>query len=139
MNYENTFNWEQSLVKIIKETLENSKFEVDFSLDGLIGYEKALSNEYDLIILDVMLPNKNGFDILSDLRKNNITSKIIMLTALSSLENKIDGFNKGADDYLTNPFHVEELIVRINKQLNLINFKISYEDIYLDKSNKWKD
>lgn len=109
---------EQSLVKIIKETLENSKFEVDFSLDGLIGYEKALSNEYDLIILDVMLPNKNGFDILSDLRKNNIASKIIMLTALSSLENKIDGFNKGTDDYLTKPFHIEELIVRINKQLN---------------------
>ena len=83
-----------------------------------------------------MLPNKNGFDILSDLRKNNITSKIIMLTALSSLENKIDGFNKGTDDYLTKPFHIEELIVRINKQLNLINYKISYEDIYLDKSNK---
>ena len=127
---------EKSLVNIIKETLENNKFRVDFTLSGKEGYEKALTNDYDLIILDVMLPEKNGFDILKDLKKNNITSKIIMLTALSSLENKLDGFNKGADDYLTKPFHIEELLIRINKELNLLNYKISYEDIYLDKSNK---
>ena len=127
---------EKSLVNIIKETLENNKFKVDFTLNGKEGYEKALTNDYDLIILDVMLPEKNGFDILKDLKKNNITSKIIMLTALSSLENKLDGFNKGADDYLTKPFHIEELLIRINKELNLLNYKISYEDIYLDKSNK---
>ena len=127
---------EESLVKIIKETLENNKFEVDFTLNGKDGYEKGLTNDYDLIILDVMLPEKNGFDILKDLRKNNVTSKIIMLTALSSLENKLDGFNNGADDYLTKPFHIEELLIRVNKELNLLNYKISYEDIYLDKSNK---
>ena len=127
---------EESLVKIIKETLENNKFEVDFTLNGKDGYEKGFTNDYDLIILDVMLPEKNGFDILKDLRKNNVTSKIIMLTALSSLENKLDGFNNGADDYLTKPFHMEELLIRVNKELNLLNYKIYYEDIYLDKSNK---
>ena len=64
-----------------------------------------------------MLPNKNGFSILKAIRENSIKSKVIMLTARSSLEDKLDGFEKGANDYVTKPFHLDELIARVNAQL----------------------
>lgn len=78
---------------------------------------------YDLIILDVMLPSMNGFDILSEIRKNNIDSKIIMLTAKSELDDKLSGLTNGADDYITKPFHIEEVIARVNIQLRKNNSK----------------
>lgn len=72
---------------------------------------------YDLIILDVMLPGKNGFQILKELKTEKINSKIIMLTAKSMLDDKLQGLNGGANDYITKPFHIEELVARINIQL----------------------
>lgn len=96
----------------------------------------TLSGLYDLIILDVMLPSMNGFEILKKLREEETESKVIMLTAKSMLEDKLNGLENGANDYLTKPFHIEELLARVNIQLNKTSTskkkKISYEDIEID-------
>ena len=90
----------------------------------------------DLIILDVMLPNINGFDILKEIKRNKRKSKIIMLTAKSSLENKLEGLNSRANDCVTKPFHMDELLARVNALIrpNSLNI-ISYKDIKLDTTN----
>lgn len=108
---------EYNLADVISSKLKKEKYTVDIITDGEEGLYHALTDIYDLIILDVMLPNKNGFEILKALRENQIKSKVIMLTARSSLEDKLDGFDRGANDYLTKPFHIDELIARVNVQL----------------------
>lgn len=108
---------EFSLADIIAIKLRKEKYNVDISLDGEEGLDKALSDIYDLIILDIMLPKVNGIEILKEIRNNNIDTKVIMLTAKSSLDDKLIGFEKGANDYITKPFHIEELIARVNVQL----------------------
>ena len=108
---------EFSLADIIATKLRKEKYNVDISLDGEEGLDKALSNIYDLIILDIMLPKVNGIEILNEIRNNNIDTKVIMLTAKSSLDDKLIGFENGANDYITKPFHIEELIARVNVQL----------------------
>ena len=105
---------EFSLADIIATKLRKEKYNVDISLDGEDGLDKALIDIYDLIILDIMLPKVNGIEILNEIRNNNIDTKVIMLTAKSSLDNKLIGFEKGANDYVTKPFHIEELIARVN-------------------------
>lgn len=128
---------ELSLTDIIATRLKKEKYLVDIATDGLEGFYNAKENIYDLIILDVMLPNMDGFTILKELRKEEVTSKIIMLTAKSTLENKLDGLENGANDYITKPFHIDELIARVNVQLrkssSLKNKNIiTYEDIELN-------
>lgn len=108
---------EFSLADIIATKLRKEKYNVDVSLDGLDGLDNAFSGVYDLIILDVMLPKINGIEILKEIRNNNIDTKVIMLTAKSSLDDKLVGFEYGANDYITKPFHMEELIARVNVQL----------------------
>ena len=108
---------EFSLADIIATKLRKEKFNVDISLDGEEGLDNALSGVYDLIILDIMLPKINGIEILKEIRNNNIDTKVIMLTAKSSLDDKLVGFEYGANDYITKPFHMEELIARVNVQL----------------------
>jgi DNA-binding response OmpR family regulator len=108
---------EYNLADVISSMLKSNNYMVDIDTDGEDGLYNALSDLYDLIILDVMLPHKNGFEILSEIRKNNIKAKVIMLTAKSDIESKMTGFNNGADDYLTKPFHMDELIARVNIQL----------------------
>ena len=127
---------EYALAELIKEKLTKDSYIVDIETDGEEGYYNALSGLYDLIILDVMLPSMNGFEILKKLREEEIESKVIMLTAKSMLEDKQNGLENGADDYLTKPFHIEELLARVNIQLNKTSTskkkKISYEDIEID-------
>lgn len=127
---------EYALAELIKERLTKDGYIVDIEVDGEEGYYNALSGLYDLIILDVMLPNMNGFEILKKLREEEIESKVIMLTAKSMLEDKLNGLENGANDYLTKPFHIEELLARVNIQLNKTSTskkkKISYEDIEID-------
>ena len=108
---------EFSLADIIATKLRKEKYNVDISLDGEEGLDKSLSDIYDLIILDIMLPKVNGIEILKEIRNNNIDTKVIMLTAKSSLDDKLIGFENGANDYITKPFHMEELIARVNVQL----------------------
>lgn len=108
---------EFNLADVIASRLEKEKYIVDISTDGEEGFYNATSNIYDLIILDVMLPNMNGFDILKGIRKKEIQSKVIMLTAKNMIEDKLNGLENGANDYLTKPFHIDELIARVNIQL----------------------
>jgi len=128
---------EYNLADVISESLKKEKYQVDIRTDGEEGYYDALTGIYDLIILDVMLPHMNGFDILKGLRDDNIESKIIMLTAKSELNDKLNGFSRGANDYLSKPFHIEELLARVNAQLkNPVNISkkdlLEYGDLSLD-------
>lgn len=123
---------EKSLADILTEALEKENYQVDVSYDGESGEEKALTSFYDLILLDVMLPLKDGFSILKSLEKNKIKSKVIMLTARGSLEDKLEGLEGGAKDYITKPFHIEEVIARVNIQLGKVNNKMTFEDLELD-------
>ncbi|MBE6147504.1 MAG: response regulator transcription factor [Firmicutes bacterium] len=106
-----------SLADIIATKLRKEKYNVDISLDGEEGLDNALIGIYDLVILDIMLPKINGIEILKEIRDNGIETKVIMLTAKSSLDDKLIGFENGANDYITKPFHIEELIARVNVQL----------------------
>ena len=90
---------------------------VDVSYDGEEGLYNALTGIYDLILLDVMLPKKDGFEILREIRAEGITSKVIMLTARGELDDKLKGFSEGANDYVPKPFHIDELIARVSAQL----------------------
>ncbi|MBQ8076762.1 MAG: response regulator transcription factor [Eubacterium sp.] len=108
---------EYKLADVIAARLKKEKYEVDISTDGEDGLYNAESGIYDLIILDVMLPGVNGFEILSQIREEGITSKVIMLTAKSMLEDKLEGLTGGANDYVTKPFHMDELLARVNIQL----------------------
>ena len=125
---------EYNLADVIKERLEKEKLTVDIIEDGEEGYYYASTNTYDLIILDVMLPNMSGFEILNKLRNDNINSKIIMLTARSTIEDKLNGLENGADDYLTKPFHMDELVARVNIQLKRNGNKnnLSFGDLVLN-------
>ena len=121
---------EFTLADVISTKLKKENYIVDTSYDGETGLENALTNIYDLIILDVMLPKIDGIEILKQLRNENIKSKIIMLTAKSQLEDKLDGLNNGANDYITKPFHIDELIARVNVQLR--NTKDSISKNYIE-------
>ena len=126
---------EVRLAELVSERLKKEKYIVDVSYDGEEGLYNALTDIYDLIILDIMLPKVNGIDILKSIKKNNIKSKIIMLTAKSELDDKLLGFNLGTDDYLTKPFHIDELVARVSVQLRKSNNQdntIFFGDIYLD-------
>lgn len=123
------------LAELVSDRLQKEKYTVDVSNDGEEGMYNALTDIYDLIILDIMLPNVSGIEILKSIRKNNIKAKVIMLTAKGELDDKLLGFELGTDDYLTKPFHIDELIARVNVQLrknsNNTNI-IEFGDIYLD-------
>ena len=131
---------EFNLADVIASRLRKEKYTVDISTDGDDGSYKAMTNIYDLIILDVMLPYKDGFTILKELKENNIKAKVIMLTAMDGIEDKLNGFKGGADDYLTKPFHLEELVARVNiklkKDINSNNDYLEYGDIRLDLNKK---
>ena len=128
---------EKSLAEIIADRLKKEKYIVDISLDGEDGLYNALMDVYDLIILDIMLPGVDGIEILKEIRKNNISAKVIMLTAKSELDDKLLGFSEGANDYVAKPFHVDELIARVNAQLRIDKVKNNTEefgDLILDLS-----
>jgi two-component system, OmpR family, copper resistance phosphate regulon response regulator CusR len=97
----------------IAKGLRAEGYAVDIAGDGIIGEELARINDNDIIILDLMLPRQDGWTICANLRKQNILTPILMLTALGDVEDKIKGLNSGADDYLSKPFHFGELLARI--------------------------
>lgn len=128
---------EYALADIISTKLKKEKYSVDISLDGEEGLDNALSNIYDLIILDIMLPKINGIEILKEIKANKINAKVIMLTAKSELNDKLLGFEYGANDYVTKPFHIEELIARVNAQLrnnshSLVKDELEFGDLKLN-------
>lgn len=108
---------EAGLVLTLTDRLQAEGFEVKSATDGAGGFELAVSEKFDLIILDVMLPKKNGYDICRDLRQKSINTPILMLTAKGETIDKVLGLKLGADDYLTKPFEVIELLARIEALL----------------------
>jgi two-component system, OmpR family, alkaline phosphatase synthesis response regulator PhoP len=108
---------EQGLIITLTDRLESEGFSVQSATDGEKGLELAINNSFDLIILDVMLPKKNGYDVCRDLRQKGIATPILMLTAKGETIDKVLGLKLGADDYLTKPFEVIELLARIEALL----------------------
>lgn len=128
---------EYSLADAIAETLKKENFSCNIVTDGEEGENEALTDVYDLILLDIMLPSKNGFEILNNLRQENIDTPIIILTAKSEINDKLNGLENGADDYITKPFHMKELLARVKialkRKANTQNTEcLEYEDLKLD-------
>jgi two-component system, OmpR family, copper resistance phosphate regulon response regulator CusR len=105
---------EHRLAEILKKRFEESGFKVDVAYDGYIGKQLVEQNTYNLIILDINLPLLNGYELCKDIRKTNSSIPIIMLTALGTPDNKLTGFNAGADDYVLKPVDFRELLARVN-------------------------
>lgn len=103
----------KTIAQAIQKGLQNKGYVVDVAYDGLQGYDLALSEAYDVLVLDLMLPGKDGKEICKDLRAEGNTVPILMLTARGSLEDKVSGLQTGADDYLVKPFEFEELVARV--------------------------
>lgn len=98
---------------LLEFDVRSSGYFVDTAKDGLEGLNKALNNTYDLILLDVMMPKMNGFDVCKNIRQAKLSIPILMLTAKGTIEDKTEGFDCGADDYLVKPFDIQEVLLRI--------------------------
>lgn len=105
---------EKRLSEILQKQLEENGFNTDVANDGYIGRQMVEKNRYDLVLLDINLPMINGYDLCREIRKADSRIPVIMLTALGTPDNKIAGFDAGADDYILKPFDLRELIARIN-------------------------
>ncbi len=131
---------EEELSEFLKSSFEQAGFNVDTSLDGEEGFVLALKNDYDVIILDNVLPGKEGKEICQELRENNCCTPIIILSVKSELETKVELLNIGADDYVTKPFSLDELLARINALLrrpqNIEGEFLELGDLSLNLVNK---
>ena len=145
---------EHKIANSIKKGLEQEKFAVDVAYTGDDGYDLASTEDYDLIILDLMLPGMNGLDVCKQLRSENIHIPILILTAKGQIQDKVEGLDSGADDYLTKPFSFEELLARVraiirrpktslgqvltvsNLHLDTVSFSVSRGDTNLSLSGK---
>jgi len=108
---------EHKIAEALRKGLTQERYAVDLAYTGTDGYDLATSEEYDLIILDLMLPGMDGVEVCSKLRKENIHTPILMLTAKNQLQDRVKGLDAGADDYLPKPFAFEELLARIRALL----------------------
>ncbi len=128
---------ERQLTDALEKILEQNNYSVDCALNGEDGLHLALTGIYDFIILDVMMPEMDGFTLLKTLRANKIDVPVLFLTAKSEIADKIEGLNLGADDYLTKPFHTDELLARIRALLRRKNTflgdVLTYNDITLNR------
>ena len=126
---------EHRIANTIKKGLELEKFAVDVVYDGEKAYEMATSEDYDLILMDILIPKMNGVEVCTNLRKEGYHTPILMLTAKSQIKDKVDGLNAGADDYLTKPFSFEELTARIRALIrrpkNTLNQTLRIDDLEL--------
>lgn len=116
---------------IISDHLKSAGYHVTLCTDGIDAMQRFNKEEYQLCIFDVMLPKKDGFTLTKDIRKVNSDIPILFLSAKSMTEDKVDGFNAGGDDYLTKPFSVEELLLRVRALLKRVNIKFVPEEITL--------
>ena len=101
------------MAEFIRKGLREQLYEVALAYDGLMGEKMALENDFDMVILDVVLPHRNGLDVCCEIRRLKPELPILILTALGTTQDKVTGFDCGADDYLVKPFHFEELLARI--------------------------
>jgi DNA-binding response OmpR family regulator len=126
------------LAEALGQIITEHKYTADIVNDGEAGYDYALSGIYDVIVLDVMLPKMNGFDVVKELRKNKNQTPVILLTAKGEVADKVKGLDCGADDYLTKPFAPEELVARIRalsrRQGEVIMDELTFLDLNLNLS-----
>ncbi|WP_347158959.1 response regulator transcription factor [Pontibacter chitinilyticus] len=132
---------EPKVASFIKKGLEEQTYEVDQAYDGTFGVKLALQHAYDLVILDIILPNMNGLDVCREIRRHDTSVAILMLTALGTTDDKITGLDAGADDYLTKPFEFKELLARIRALTrrgtdNSNGEKLSIADLEMDLVKK---
>ena len=133
---------ELRLAEILQKQLQESGFKADVANDGYVGKRMMEKSEYDLVVLDINLPLMNGYELCKEIRKKNSKIPIIMLTALGTSENKLVGFEAGADDYVLKPFDYRELLARINVFLKRKNIavpesrKLSIADFEMDLDRK---
>jgi len=133
---------ERRLAEVLQKQLHESGFRVDVAGDGYVGKRMMEQADYDLVILDINLPLLNGYELCCEIRKTNRNTPIIMLTALGSPENKLIGFESGADDYVLKPFDFRELLARINVFLKRSNVtiaedrKLTIADFEMDLDSK---
>lgn len=112
---------EADVVSVIRRTLDETGYEVSVAMDGNSGYQLAKANDFDLLVLDIMMPGMNGLELCRRLRSEKVNAPILMLTALNSTENIVAGLDSGADDYLPKPFHFNELLARIRSLIRRNN------------------
>lgn len=145
---------EHKIATSIKKGLEQESYAVDMAFTGNEGFDLASTEEYDLIILDLLLPGLNGIEICRKLREQQIHTPVLILTAKGQVEDKVAGFNAGADDYLTKPFAFEELLARVralirrppktlgtklivsNLALDTVTYEVKRSDIQIHLSNR---
>ena len=104
----------RDLVQVLTEGFNELEFSVDSAFDGIEGLSKIHNNNYDCIVLDIMLPEMDGFELIKKMREEGKDTPVIMLTAKDSIEDRVEGLNRGADDYLVKPFDFRELVARVN-------------------------
>jgi len=104
---------EKSVASLIRNSLVEQGYDADVEENGDVAFERALHEPFDAIVLDIMLPGRDGLSILRVLRENRVTTPVLLVTARSAVSERVDGLTAGADDYLTKPFHTEELVARV--------------------------
>lgn len=128
------------LAESVAQILNENKITCDIENDGVDGLNTAINRNYDVIIMDVMLPSMDGFEIIQKLRNNKNDTPVIFLTAKDSIQDKVTGLTIGADDYLTKPFEPQELLARIKvlarRKGEIISDELQFHDIILDLSNR---
>jgi two-component system copper resistance phosphate regulon response regulator CusR len=133
---------EPKTVQSLKQGLEENNYAVEVTYDGLMGYQLATRNTYQLIISDIIIPGLNGLELCRKLRKEGVQTPILMLTALSTTDDKIEGFDAGADDYLDKPFDFKEFLARVKALIKRSNQTmieaqvLKFADLELDLSSK---
>jgi len=131
---------ESGLVEALKAIFVKENYCVDAVMDGVSGLDYALTGIYDLIILDIMLPKKNGIEVLTALRRDRVETPVLMLTAKAELADKIEGLDCGADDYLTKPFQTGELLARVRamtrRKGEIIESDLSFGDLVLKRKTR---
>ena len=134
---------EPKIAAFIQKGLNENGYELTIAYDGKLGLNMALQGEYDLIVLDIMLPVVNGLEICKQIRRSGINTPILMLTALGTLDDKVSGLRQGADDYLVKPFHFKEFLARIEAltrrslQQQPANDALQVADLVLDRNRKF--
>lgn len=131
---------EHRIAEALKKGLIQENYAVDVAYDGERGLDLAMSEDYDCLILDLMLPKRDGLNLCRELRNNDIHTPILMLTAKSTVNDRVNGLNYGADDYLVKPFAFEELLARLSALLrrphDLVSSKLSYGGIQINSATK---
>jgi len=129
---------EESLALKIKNVLESDEYQAEVAFEGEEGLEQALMEEYDLLILDILLPGLDGIQILKEVRRSGSAVPVLLLTAKDRVENKVRGLDAGADDYLTKPFAIPELLARVRSLLRrtseVKSAELTVEDLRVDTS-----